>query len=53
MTEEETKLIAAMDELLSDKPATNTPQLTAYWAGSASQSVLDAYKEGRFVDIKI
>ena len=49
MSEEEKKLIAGMDELLSEKPAPKT--LSEYWSASISQGVIDQYKRGKVVNV--
>jgi hypothetical protein len=51
MTEEAKKLIAGMDDLLNDKPEPRPATLAEFWAGSATQSVINCYKRGEVVDV--
>lgn len=50
-TEQEEKMIAAMDDLLAETPAYKPKTLAEYWSGSASQSVTDSYKDGPVIFI--
>ena len=45
-TKEENELLKGMDDLLN-----NRNKLTDYWAGSAGQSVINNYKEGKVKNV--
>jgi hypothetical protein len=53
LTKLEPELEAEFDRLLADASETTVSALSAYWAQSASASVLRCYKEGRVIDIKL